>query len=50
MNKVDTADYSLAFVSGIAAISGIFALLKSGDHVVTHLDFYPGTRHLLKVV
>ena len=34
---------ALAFGSGMGAISAVFTLLCSGDHVVTSQDVYSGT-------
>jgi len=36
-----------AFGSGMAAISSILQLLKSGDHVLISDDLYHGTRHIV---
>ena len=35
-----------AFASGMAAISAVLQLLKSGDHVLISDDLYHGTRHI----
>lgn len=40
---IDQADESLAFSSGMAAISTVLQTLKSGDHVVCVNDVYGGT-------
>jgi len=40
----------LAFASGMAAISTIFSLLKSGDHVIASHDVYGGTYRLGKLI
>ena len=36
-----------AFSSGMAAISAVLQLLKSGDHVLISDDLYHGTRHIV---
>lgn len=36
-----------AFASGMAAISAVLQLLKSGDHVLISDDLYHGTRHIV---
>ncbi len=36
-----------AFASGMAAISSVLQLLKSGDHVLISDDLYHGTRHIV---
>ena len=40
----------LAFASGMAAVSTIFALLKAGDHVVVSRNVYGGTYRLAKLI
>lgn len=39
-----------AFASGLAAISAVIQLLKTGDHVVAGNDLYGGTRRLFEQV
>jgi cystathionine gamma-lyase len=41
---------AFAFASGLAAITNILLLLKSGDHVISIDDVYGGTRRLFKQV
>lgn len=41
--SLDNAKYGLAFASGLAAVTGVCALLESGDHVVSGDDVYGGT-------
>jgi cystathionine beta-lyase/cystathionine gamma-synthase len=36
-----------AFASGMAALSALFAMLKSGDHLICSKDVYAGTMRLL---
>jgi cystathionine beta-lyase/cystathionine gamma-synthase len=38
--------YGRAFASGMAAVSGVTGLLRSGDHIVATLDIYGGTHRL----
>uniref|UniRef100_T1I6E8 cystathionine gamma-lyase n=1 Tax=Rhodnius prolixus TaxID=13249 RepID=T1I6E8_RHOPR len=33
--SLDDAKYGLAFSSGLAAVTGLCALLESGDHIIT---------------
>jgi len=42
--------HGLGFASGMAAITCVMNLLKSGDHVVAGNDLYGGTYRLLKTV
>ena len=43
---LENAEDGLIFSSGMAAISTVvFALLKSGDHIVLQRDIYGGTHH-----
>ena len=45
---LENAEDGLIFSSGMAAISTVlFALLKSGDHVVLQKDIYGGTHHFV---
>jgi cystathionine gamma-lyase len=41
--NVENAKYGAVFASGMAAISTVIQMLKSGDHVVTLDDLYGGT-------
>jgi cystathionine beta-lyase/cystathionine gamma-synthase len=43
---LEGGDEGLAFASGMAAISTLFALLKSGDHVVASRNVYGGVYRL----
>lgn len=47
---LEEGKYGLAFASGMAAISAVTALLKTGDHVVACDDLYGGTRRLFEKV
>jgi cystathionine beta-lyase/cystathionine gamma-synthase len=47
---LEGAREALAFGSGMAAISALFHLLKSGDHVVVSRNVYGGTWRLAKLV
>lgn len=40
----------LAFASGMAAVTTIFALLKAGDHVIVSRNVYGGTYRLAKLI
>ena len=46
MASLDDARHGIAFSSGMAAISAMMQLLKSGDHVVCSDDVYGGTFRL----
>lgn len=46
MASLDEAKHGIAFSSGMAAISAMMQLLKSGDHVVCSDDVYGGTFRL----
>ncbi len=39
--------FASTFASGMAAVAGVMALLKAGDHVVAVVDIYGGTHRLL---
>ncbi len=43
IKKLENSEYGLAFSSGMAAISNVLMLLKSGDHVIFPLEVYGGT-------
>ncbi|XP_064285273.1 cystathionine gamma-lyase-like isoform X2 [Passer domesticus] len=45
---LDGAKYSLAFSSGLAAISNICHLLDSGDTIISMNEMYEGTRELFE--
>lgn len=47
---LDFAKYGIAFSSGCAAMTCVFSILKSGDHVVIGDDVYGGTNRLLNKV
>jgi len=47
---LEDAKEGLAFASGMAAITTLFALLKSGDHVVLSQNVYGGTYRLGKLI
>ncbi len=41
--SLESADYGLAFASGMAATSTVLSLLSAGDHVIAGDDLYGGT-------
>ena len=43
---LEGADYGIAYNSGIGAISAVFFLLESGDHLIIPNDVYGGTYRL----
>jgi len=47
---LENGKYAFAFSSGLAAITNVLFLLKSGDHVISIDDVYGGTRRLFKQV
>src|SRR3989344_3425411 len=47
---LENGKYAFAYSSGLAAITNILLLLKSGDHVLSIDDVYGGTRRLFKKV
>lgn len=47
---LEGAKYGIAYGSGMAAISTVFNLLKTGDHIVTSADLYGGTKIYLNQV
>lgn len=50
MALLEGADRSLAYASGMAAISAVCRLVKSGEHIVAGDDIYGGTSRLLSRV
>ena len=44
--SLENAQFAFAYASGLAAITNVLLLLKSGDHVVSIDDVYGGTRRL----
>ncbi len=48
--SLEMGDYGLAFASGMAAISTLVQVFKSGDHIVCSDDIYGGTFRLLDKV
>lgn len=46
MASLEKGEYGIAFSSGMAAISSVMKMLKSGDHVVCSDDVYGGTFRL----
>lgn len=50
MASLELGEYGIAFSSGMAAISSITQLLKSGDHVVCSDDVYGGTFRLFEKI
>ena len=47
---LEGARFACAFASGMAAVNGIAALLRTGDHIVAPLDLYGGTHRLFTKV
>lgn len=47
---LENGKYGYAYSSGLAAITNVLFLLKSGDHVLSIDDVYGGTRRLFKNV
>ncbi|MGI1837426.1 trans-sulfuration enzyme family protein [Lactococcus garvieae] len=43
IKKLENSEYGLVYSSGMAAISNVLMLLKSGDHVIFPLEVYGGT-------
>lgn len=43
IKKIENSKYALVFSSGMAAISNVLMLLKSGDHVIFPMEVYGGT-------
>lgn len=50
MARIEGADRSLAYASGMAALSAVCRLVRSGDHIVAGDDLYGGTSRLLSRV
>lgn len=50
LSVLENGIYAYAYASGLAAITNILLLLKSGDHVVSIDDVYGGTRRLFTKV
>ena|SRR5436190_19399083 len=48
--SLENGTYAFAYASGLAAISNILLLLKSGDHIISIDDVYGGTRRLVSQV
>lgn len=48
--SLEEARFGFAFSSGMAAEDAVFRLLEPGDHVLTGMDLYGGTRRLLQTV
>lgn len=42
-SKIEQADYSYAFASGMAAVSAVFSLFQSGDKILLNNNVYGGT-------
>src|SRR5258705_10939772 len=47
---LENGEYGFAYASGLAAITNILMLLKSGDHIISIDDVYGGTRRLFSNV
>lgn len=41
--SLESSNYALSYASGMAAISNVLMLLKSGDHIILPLEVYGGT-------
>lgn len=41
--SLEASNYALSYASGMAAISNVLMLLKSGDHIILPLEVYGGT-------
>lgn len=50
MAELEGGAQSFAFSSGMAAISSVFLLFKTGDHIVVSEDVYGGTHRVLEQV
>ncbi len=48
--SLESAEYGLAFSSGMAATTAILSMLRPGDHVVAGDDLYGGTYRILERV
>ncbi|MGH2731839.1 MAG: cystathionine gamma-synthase [Actinomycetota bacterium] len=48
--SLEEAGHALAFASGMAAEDAVFRLLQPGDHLITGLELYGGTRRLIHEV
>ncbi len=48
--ELENGKFAYAYSSGLAAITNVLLLLKSGDHVLSIDDVYGGTRRLFKQV
>lgn len=46
LSALEKAEFGIAFSSGMAAISAVMQLLKSGDHIICSDDVYGGTFRL----
>ena len=47
---LESGKYAFAYSSGLAAITNVLMLLKSGDHILSIDDVYGGTRRLFQQV
>lgn len=45
--RLDGAERAFAFASGIAAVSAVAGLVRSGERIVAHASLYGGTQRLL---
>lgn len=50
LTSLEQGKYAYTYASGLAAISNILMLLKSGDHILAIDDVYGGTRRLFNQV
>lgn len=48
--QLENAKFAFAFTSGMAAISAITRLLKTGDHIIASIDVYGGTHRLFNQI
>ena len=45
--KLENGEYGFAFSSGMAAITSVFTMFKSNDHVILGMDIYGGTYRIV---
>src|SRR5215831_14272224 len=48
--SLESAEYALAFSSGMGATTTVLLLLKQGDHVISSRDVYGGTYRIFRRV
>lgn len=47
MAALDNAKHCLAYPAGCAAVTALLHLMKQGDHIISCIEQYGGTRSLL---